>query len=166
MATYLSTQVQQPVDVIGLSPGLVSETFSYTLTAAGLANTDVVVLAQIPSGATLLMFYISNGEIDTGADTATWNIGDVASAARYVASSTDPRTAKDQFANAMNGFVAASLPRSYGTTQQTAPTGITWISTTSSVVDWLKITMNAAVGTSSTTAVIKGHVTYTLNTAS
>jgi hypothetical protein len=166
MASYLSTQVNPHVTLIGLSMGDVSETFSVTFSANTFVLGDTVTLAYIPIFSCIVDFFMC--VTATLGSTITWNIGTTTTAAAYASASTFGQGAAvaGSYANGLNGFVTNSLPTARFTTQTVAsiPVGLT-LNPTSTVADYLVMTA-AAAGGAATSATIKGYVRYHLNTVS
>lgn len=165
MASYLSTQVPKQVSDIGQSPTHQVETFSITFSANTFVIGDTITLCQIPIFCSVLDFYLAaSASLGT---TAAFNIGTTTTAAQFASASTFGQGAATQaYSNALNGFVANSLPTARLTTQTTAtlPAGL-FLNPSGNVADFLVMTATAAGG-AATSATIKGYIRYTLNTVS
>jgi hypothetical protein len=127
--------------------------FSKTISSA-LAINDVIKLAKIPKGATLLAFLIDIPDLDTDASpTVSISVGDSGDLARFVATITTPRTAFTRVSSTASptaatgiiGVIAGTLPRTYASNH-----------------DYLAIKAVAAATALSAPVTIKGWYRYTM----
>jgi len=130
----------------------------YDLNGTGLANADTITATGIipGDGVEIMEVTVSHPELDTNATpTATYNVGDSGSAARFISSAplgvNGVTTSGFQIRNGIN----IATTTSSGVVATGA--GYIYIGTTSAS---LILTVNAAVATAATAGVIHLYVTY------
>lgn len=146
------------VSAVDQNQGHLVSTFSMTFSAYTFGSGDVVYLAQIPLLSYVTDFYVSISA--TLGSTAAFNWGTTTTAAQFAsASTTGQGAAANLYSNALNGFVAASLPAQFNT--QTTATLPFIFAKSFDVADFLIMTATAAGG-AATSATIKGYLRYTV----
>lgn len=166
MASFLSTQVNPHVTLIGQAPTTMVETFSFALAAQTINSGDTITLCQIPIFSSILEICIAS-TVTLGA-TQTFSLGTTTSTAQFLAAGSTAFQAAG-FTHLIPGDtapVAGSMPSTRFTTQTVAtlPAGLV-LNPTSTVADYLVLTagVNAVAAGTGT---LKGYMLYTLNTVS
>jgi len=141
--TYLADNWSAPAIVCPFEGIEMVREFKYTLTAAFVIN-DLIKLAPIPASAAgilLTSYFIDLPDLDSGGTpTFTCDLGDLDSAARFVAAATTGQAAG--YLTPSGNGVAASLPFKY------------------TAANALVLKVHAAAQTAPTSGVIRGFAKY------
>lgn len=150
MATFYADAADPYRPARALSVGPTKVPFSITLASPFGTSGDVIRLAKIPKGATLLGMVIDIPDVDTGATACRFNIGDSGSATRFC-TGIDPTAAAgirfssyDVVLTAAVGATLGSLPRAY------------------TAEDYVALTLTTANVTTLAAANIKGFIEFTM----